>query len=143
MLSLWWLQIHLNFGLNPGHSLLLSCHPEAHMSCPPKVPSVSMCRPPSSASAGLDLEGRPHGRSTSLSCSLRWQGRWHIPHQGTQCRSHEINMNSQLYPMKPCAVSSSQLHSPRGVCSGSDTVRLHVIWFTMQVCVRECVFVSV
>lgn len=62
--------------------------------------------------------GRPRGRATSRSCSLRWQGRWHIPRQGTQCRSHEINM--QLCPMNEGtevldAVSSAQLHSPHRV----------------------------
>lgn len=48
----------------------------------------------SQASAVLNLEGRPRGGATSVSCSLRWHGRWHLPRQRAQCRSHEINMIS-------------------------------------------------
>lgn len=95
---------------------------------------------PSPVSAVLDLEDRPYGRATSVSCSLRWQGRWHIPRQGAQCHSHEINMNSVALPheWRERRVVPS---SPHAVNKDSwlqgeyDPVRFHIICFSVCVCV--------
>lgn len=105
---------------------------------------------PSPASAVLDLEGRPRGKATSLSCSLRWQGRWHIPRQGTQCRSHEINMNSaaQAHEWRDKSVTLSPHRSFIHLTESAATLTVRRWWHCEVSChlfcsVCVCVYVCV
>lgn len=95
---------------------------------------------PSLASSELDLEGRPRGRATSFSCSLRWQGSQRIPRQGAPSRSHELNIRRAALPDKwrhrrACTASSSS----QSQASDSNGEESAILWgFMSSVCV--CAF---